>query len=286
MKVLQSILVIAVLFSATSCVNVFKLADIRTETAKLETKTQDRALILLKDMQAAHGVENWKNIDTYQVEFEDEFFGFMGKQSHPYKEQNVSFLLSYIPGTYDGRLMFTSGEQKDQEWGIQSWQSYSKKPNESLTFKKNKDISFWVPTYQYFIEFPARISSANAYTYAGEKTIEGIACEGIIASWNSTEPQKEVDQYLIWIDKKTKLIVKLEYTVRDAYKFVAGAAIYKDYTTYEGIVFPARMPVESNLVKNGYLHEMRIKSFAKNPISVDFIRVNNDLTEVGDSKSE
>lgn len=283
MKSIGIFFFIIVSLGLTSCVNLFKLVDIRTEQAKLAGDT-DKATSLIQEMQLAHGVQHWKDLESYRVHFTDEFYGFVGKQSHPYKEQKVDFELSYIPGTYDGRLKFQSGKLMGTEWGIQSWKSYSKNKGEEIEFKQNKDIIFWVPTYQYFIEFPARISSANVFVYAGEATIEGISCDGVLASWNDSSPQKDVDQYLIWIDKNTKRIVKLEYTVRDAYKFVAGAAIYKDYQDYNGIILPARMPVESNLIKDGLLHEMRINHFEATSNQLEYIRPNKSLEAVGDSK--
>ncbi|MBV6654912.1 MAG: hypothetical protein KI786_14200 [Mameliella sp.] len=63
--------------------------------------------------------------------------------------------------------------------------------------------------------------------YLGRKVINGIESEGVIASWNTVSPQKEIDQYIIWIDAASKRIVKVDYTVRDAYKFVTGGAYYK-----------------------------------------------------------
>lgn len=260
----------------SSCVNILKLQDIRTDIAKND-EGQERAKTLLTEMGNAHGIYKWDEMETYMVAFEDEFFGFLGKRGHPYKEHSVKFKLQYIPNTFDGNLTFLTGKQTDDLWGMQSWNTYEKKGNSDIVFKKNKDIHFWVPTYQYFLEFPLRIQQATALAYAGEKTIDGIACEGVLASWNKTAPQKEIDQYLIWINKEDKTIVKLEYTVRDFYKFISGAAYYKDYKNYDGLLLPSSMPVESNLVKKGFMHEMRILDFQVNQISKDELLPNKNL---------
>ena len=105
-----------------------------------------------------------------------------------------------------------------------------------VVFEKHKDAYFWTPTYQYFIEFPMRIQEANAVSYAGQKEINEKLCEGILASWNTTKPQKKTDQYLIWIDPATNRIEKLEYTIREVMSFVTGAALFKDYKNYNGIL--------------------------------------------------
>lgn len=258
-------------------------ADLRTEVAK-NSPNEKKAKLLLQDMAIAHGIANWDSIQTYSAQFEEQFYGPIGTMSHPYSEDTVQFLLNYIPNTYDGSLQFLTGGRTGITWGIQSWKSYVINPTKGLKFRKSQEIKFWLPTYQYFIEFPMRIQNANALAYAGEKEIDGQLCEGIIASWNTTEPQREIDQYLIWLDKTSKRIVKLEYTIREMYNFLTGAAYFKDYKNYEGILLPAKLPVESNLVKDEFLHEMQILDFIKNPIPQRQLRPNRALPELGDAK--
>ena len=257
--------------------------DLRTETAK-NNPNEKRAKALLQEMGEAHGIANWEKINTYSAKFEDVFFGELGANSHGYAEDSVRFLLEYIPKTYDGKLTFLSGENEGWSWGIQSWKSYVSSARNGIKFREDSNIIFWLPTYQYFIEFPLRIQNANAFAYAGEAEIDGKTCEGIIASWNTTEPQREIDQYLIWLDKKTKRIVKLEYTIREMYNFLKGAAYFQDYKNYNGIFLPSSMPVESNLLEEGFLHEMRILDFSKNTFPVKELRPNRALVPIGDEK--
>lgn len=258
-------------------------ADLRTETA-INNPNEKRAKALLQEMGEAHGIDNWKNINTYSAKFEDIFFGTFGSNSHPFTEDSVQFLLQYIPNTYDGKLKFLSGENTGWSWGIQSWKSYIYSEKNGHKFREDSDITFWLPTYQYFIEFPLRIQNANSFAYAAEAEIDGKSCEGFIASWNTTEPQREIDQYLIWLDKKTKRIVKLEYTIREKFNFLKGAAYFHDYKNYDGILLPSSMPVESNLLEEGFLHEMRILDFSKNTFPKRELRPNRALAPMGDSK--
>lgn len=253
-------LIILVSLNLTGC----KLADLRTETAK-QTSNESKGRQLLKEMGKAHGIENWKNVNTYQVTFEDVFYGMIGKQASPTKDDSLRMQLSYHNETMDGNILFQSGKRNGELWGYVGGETYVKKAESPVKFKKHKNAKFWIPTYQYFIEFPNRIQSATAVNYAGEKKVNGIDCEGVIASWNTVEPQKHLDQYLIWLDKTAKRIVKVEYTIRDAYKFLVGAASFEDFKTVNGIIFPQKMPVTSTLTKNGNLHEMRLIDIQFNP---------------------
>jgi len=187
-------------------------------------------------MGKAHQIDKWNDIETYNVIFEDEFYGFLGKRSHGFQEQKITFSLNYIPKTFDG-------------------------------LKESKNMKFYIPTYQYFIEFPIRIQEATSIDYIGTKMIDGVKSEGVIASWNTVAPQKKLDQYVVWMNAESKRIVKIAYTVRDKYRFVSGVAYFKDYKDYDGIILPSTMPVESNLLKEGYLHKMSIKNFSPNKVS-------------------
>ena len=65
--------------------------------------------------------------------------------------------------------------------------------------------------------------------------------------------------------------------------FITGAVYYKDYN---GIILPSSLPIESNLVKNGYMHEMRIKSFRPDIYWVEELQPNTELNKVGDKKPD
>lgn len=264
---ITSLLLVAVLIFG--CVNFFKLSDLRTDGYQYPNDP-DKAKLLMQEMGVAHQIHMWDSIETYHVEFEDEFFGFIGKQVHSFTEQKMQFSLNYIPKTSNGQLEILNGEEKGKVWGIQDWQTYYKDTNGAIVQKKDKDLKFWIPTYQYFIELPNRIQEANVVDYVGTNTIDGIECEGVIASWNTITPQRNIDQYIIWIDAESKMIVRVEYTIRDQYKFLTGWVDYPDYKEEDGFILPTTIPSVSSM-KDGLLHKMKVKSFTPNKTSSDVL---------------
>ncbi|WP_424001361.1 hypothetical protein [Maribacter sp. IgM3_T14_3] len=244
----------------------FYLTDLRPDGYKYPNDIA-KAKNLLEAMGKEHQIDNWNTIETYNVIFEDEFYGFLGRKTHSFPEQKIEFSLNYIPKTFNGQLKILSGKEKNTVWGIQSWKTYYLDEKGNPKVKENKNIKFYIPTYQYFIEFPSRIQEATSIDYLGAKMINGIKAEGIIASWNTVAPQNDLDQYIIWIDSESKRIIKIVYTVRDKYRFVTGEASFQDYKDYDGILLPSTIPVKSNLLKEGYLHKMSIKSFTLNQVS-------------------
>lgn len=271
MRITGIVLGLTAIALITGCVNIFKVVDLRPDD-KNPSSNQEKAKTLLEEMGEAHGINYWDSIQTYNVIFKDEFYGFIGKQAHPFKEQEMTFSLSYIPKTFNGQMEIASGKEKGKIWGIQDWVTYHENDEGVMTQKKNKDMTFWIPTYQYFIELPSRIQEATSIDYIGEKVINGTKTEGVIASWGTTEPQKDIDQYVLWIDAETKRLVKVEYTVRDMYRFITGAASYQEYKDYDGILLPSKMPVESNLMKDKLLHTMSIMEFTADAVSVETLK--------------
>jgi len=267
-RLIKLVLFLAIPILISGCINIFKLSDLKLENANYPN-SKTKAKLLLEDMGKAHGIHVWDSIETYNVTFGDEFYGFIGKQGNPFKEPKMKLSLSYIPKTFNGQLKILLGKDKGIISGIQSSLTYSKNSNGIFVAKKNKDMKFWIPTYQYFIEFPNRIQEATTIEYIGTKIINGVKTEGILASWGSVNPQKDTDQYLIWIDSETKRIVVIDYTVRDMYRFITGAAYFKDYKSYNGLLLPSEYPIESNLVKKGLLHKMSIIDFKVNHIRKD-----------------
>ncbi|MFT6147591.1 MAG: hypothetical protein ACJAUH_000268 [Saprospiraceae bacterium] len=256
--------------------------DLSTKIIKRNSDTA-KAKTLMQDMAIAHNITAWDDLDTYSVSFQDEFFGKLGAASNPYAESKTEFTLVYIPKSFDGQLQFKSGINKGISWGLQSWKTYVLEQDE-INFSENEDILFWIPTYQYFIEFPARIQKATAFDYAGKMEINGKMCDGVMASWNTIKPQREIDQYLIWLDSETKRIVKLEYTIREVSRLIKGAVYFNDYKDYEGIILPSILPVVSPLSKNKWLHEMQIKDFTRNPVNTQILRPDKMLEVMGDNK--
>lgn len=247
-----------------------KIADLRPESYQYP-QYEKKAMELIQAMQVAHKVEQWKTVSTYEATWTEEFYETLGKQSNPFKEPKTELLLSYIPKTFDGQMQITSGKQKGTTWGIDNWQTYRIKDKE-VQAKKNKNMSFFIATYQYFIEFPNRITEAEIFDYLGKKEIDGVACEGVMVSWKTMAPQKDLDQYIIWLNSETHRIYKVEYTIRDVFKFIKGAAYFHDYKEFNGLPLPTSMPVESNLVKKGYLHKMSLLDFKANVKTVESLR--------------
>lgn len=280
MKMLRLLLgLIALPLFLTSC----KLSDLRTAEIKQEihaTGSAEKGKALMEKMYTAHGGDNWDKIKTFEVDFKEEFYKL--KFTAPFPKGKANVKLAYVARNYDGRLTFTEGKHQGDQWGINNWHSWSKESDGEVIFKHSKKIKFWLPTYQYFIQFPVKIREATYVRYAGTRSLMGKDYEVLFASWDTDEPQKKIDQYLIYLDPATKQVQLIEYTIRGAGGWLHGACIFEEYIETNGVLIPRSMPVMGptvNFEKPKQFHKMQVTEVRVNEVPEDELNFFNSTTK-------
>lgn len=208
------------------------------------TSDQQKGRDLLLKAQQKVNIQQLNTYSSYKVKFKDCFYGFSGFFANPYKDKCTEFELSLIPKTFNGLMTFTSGKQKGHTAGLKDWKTYRIINNDTI-YKKDKRTQFWLPTYQYFIELPLRILEADKISYAGTKKYNNQEYNLVMATWKTFQPQKHLDQYLIWISKTTHRIEIVQYTIRDMSKLIKGTTFYTNFKSFNGIILPTKMQVSA-----------------------------------------
>lgn len=241
----------------TSC-----LTDLRTDFNKSEgysDSNQQKGRELLLNVNKTVGINKLKDFKSYTVMFSDEFLNFSGAFANPYKNKKTKFKLDLTPRSFDSKMTYLNGKEQGRINGMTDWRTYYEE-DDKIEYKKDKRTQFWLPTYQYFIEFSMRILEADKISYAGSQTYNNKNYNLVLASWGSFAPQGKIDQYLIWISKESNRIEILQYTIRDMYGFIKGVTFMEDYKVFNGIQFPTNMRVKSRLNQKKLMHNMRIES--------------------------
>lgn len=232
------------------------LTDIRPKT--LTVQKQKEPHILLLQSAKHHGYNAWAALNSYSCIIRDSFPGPFGKMASPFEGSKGSFKASYFPKVNMGKMVFTSGKEKEKIWEYKDGIPYLNGESKKIKKKESKNIKFWVPTYQYFIEFPFRILEADALEYLGTESKNERTYRKILASWKTTQPQKDIDQYIIWLNEDNQ-IDYIEYTVRDQNTILKGSAHYLKYKKVNGVLFPESVDFYSNLTGKNILHHMEIR---------------------------
>lgn len=257
-RIVLIILLVGILF--TSC-----LTDLRTKEDILfltqkNVSNIDNPRVLLEEASRKHGLERWKELSTISVSVQDTFMGFIGKQASPFKEISVNFNLSFIPGKYTGQLNIQSGKESGKTWGIVDGETYKIEKDKEAYYRKSKKTKFWIPTYQYFVELPFRILEADTLVYLGLADRNNKKYKRVLASWKTVEPQKDIDQYVVWINDQL-MIDFVEFTVRDEYGFIKGAASYLGFDDFENIMLPSSIQIFGNVTGKNVLHQMQFDHY-------------------------
>jgi hypothetical protein len=214
----------------------------------------------------------------------DHWDGWMGELSLPWPENRQRMKVRFRRDTFYCRAELVGGPSDGEIWGVQAWKSYRTDKLGKTQFRDHEDTLFYVPTYQYFFEFPFRITKAGIVRHAGWRTFEGVEYDLAYATWKGAEPRLDVDQYVLWIGKTSGLIEKVQFTVRDKLRWATGTVHFADFRTVEGIQIPFKMTVTIDPDDETYLHQMVIESVAFDTVDKSVFFVDSSLPFTADAK--
>ncbi|MEM1321840.1 MAG: hypothetical protein AAGG75_16390 [Bacteroidota bacterium] len=213
--------------------------DIRPDYLAGKIKEQDlrRGRVLLQEMQAAYGgKDSWLAHQTGSfaqiADWYDNKLGIAGWDELPQKFQMTSRL-----GTDDSAFTLLNGMNEGQTWGVEGWRAYQVK-NGVKEFMDNKKYQHKLIYKNYWFQFPFRIGEAPIIAYAGESTVNGKPYDLLYVTWGSEKANRQYDQYVLYLDKVSKRIEWLHFTLREKVKFMHITARFADFKTVNGIVAP------------------------------------------------
>jgi len=240
MKIWKVIGIILVLLFIGVAWFLYTPVDIRPEYLqdKIDDKDYKKGKDLLHEMQTAYGgMDKWlvhKTGSYAQVaDWYDDKLGIAGWDELPQQFQMTSIL-----GTDDSEFTLLNGANKGQIWGVQDWKSYQKKENGEKEFISHEKYHHKLIYKNYWFQFPFRISEAPIIAYAGESTSNGETYDLLYATWGSEAANRQYDQYVLYLDKETRLIEWLHFTLREKFNFVHPTAQFTTFKTINGITAP------------------------------------------------
>lgn len=245
---------------ATACTTDIRPARLVDDGISPEAAAEGRAWI--DRMVTAHGgLSAWKAHRDVEVVFTDTWPGWLARTAAmPWPQDGQTIVMGMLLGTDDARLTFRGGPDDGLTWGVQQWQTWRQPKGGAAVFEEDGDIRFWVPTMAYFFALPFRIGEASTVAYAGDTTLDGRSHAIVYATWGSAEPQDDIDQYVLYIDRESHRLSWAHYTVRDLMLADQGAVRLGDLRTVEGIVVPFEMTMVGSVGGDDVTHVMRLQS--------------------------
>lgn len=201
-------------------------------TRGISEASAERGRTILAEMERAHGgVAAWKAQKTGRFVVKDDWTGISSVAS-PWPNNPGRVTITTHLASDNARMEIEGGET----WGVQHWLTYSVGPDSAVVWdaERNFDRWFWVPTVTYFVEAPYRLGEAEIVADAGPAEFDGMQCDRVFLTWGSPRPDRDIDQYIAWIDKKDRRLRRLDYTVRDFAGFMTSSMVYSDYREVAG----------------------------------------------------
>ena len=242
-----------------------RTADIRAHGISAEDEARGRDLLALAA--EAHGGATWAQHATWEVVLEDRWGdSFWIKRRSPWPDDARQLQLQFTHGTGDGRVTFLDGEQAGTTWGVAGGQTYSQAPGQPPVWGDAPRMASRLPTMQFLVEFPQRITEAPFVGLAGRRDIDGHATDVVFAAWGSVEPDPDMDPFRVYIDAESRRIRAMQYTVRKSGRTRVGHRFWSDLRPVEGVWVPFHQTSLREFEAGDTVHSFYVSAFRFDPV--------------------
>ncbi|HBP16216.1 MAG TPA: hypothetical protein DEA08_00300 [Planctomycetes bacterium] len=203
----------------------------------------------------------WKSVTGVRVELRDAYYGLTGSVARPWPEDPAEVVLHFRPGSDDSLAEFQDGEQT-LRWGIHDWNTWTQEgagPRE-YSDEPDADVAFWLPTLEYFLEMAFRLGEAQFVDLAAPRRVRGELCDVVYLTWGSYGPNDEVDQYVAYVSRETRRLVRVDFTVRDFADFIQGRVLYSDFRQVGGYWLPHLLEIGEDPPED-QLHTITVRAW-------------------------
>ncbi|MBI4385107.1 MAG: hypothetical protein HY579_13875 [Nitrospinae bacterium] len=242
------------------------LADIRPEALKsdLRADADTRGRQLLREVIDAHGgLDNWKQARTVEFVARDHWEHWMGRiMFMPQEESGQLMRWQTSLGGDQAFIEMQEGPNKGERWVMQGWPMYRAQPGGQPDYGAGRKIHFYVASMNYALQMPFRSANAEIVRYGGQSSLRGREYDLIYITWQSAEPQKDVNQYVLWVDPRTHELEYLQLTDRELMKAASGFMEFGGWRTIDGLKVPSRITSYKDVEKNVVMHELVVESAA------------------------
>lgn len=257
-----SVIVLLLVSSLLSGCSLYDLRKHVDTELQIDAVAEAKGRELIQACAAAHG---WTGLGPTQfdVVFTDTWkSGLIRAFFHPWPTHEAPIRHTYSnQNLYSSEVSFLEGIRKHEKWGLENQQAYVIQAGEKK-LRKHANTSFYLPTFQYFVQMPHWIQEIPILVYAGERLLNGEMYDLVFGSWNSLEPQADIDQYLFWLERETHYLKYVEYTVRGQFKSAHGVNSFSNFRDVDGLVIPFQQTVSSLPdSEKGFVHRLTLHAF-------------------------
>jgi hypothetical protein len=263
-------------------------ADIRPAGLRPQTAADEAAARLeLAALREVHGARAWEAHRVMEVVFYDDWpLALTRIPLGPWPEARQKIRGKLLVRSWTTELELLDGEDKGERWGLQSWKTWRAEPDANAVFEESWMVATAVAGIRYFLELPLPQDTATFVQDAGPADWEGRTHERLYVTWNRPEPQRHFDQYLLWIDPDSRLVDRVDFTIRALSGLAVATARFEDYDEAGGVRLASRIVIDAVLPTGHTLpvHTIEVESRQWDTFDAADIEPDPELPDVGESK--
>jgi len=209
------------------------LNDIRPESIRdgITEASRQRARALIDAVEVAYGRDRWREVTSAEMVMSADWRTPVRSWVSGWKINPQRFHLRATPT--EEALTFLNGPREGEVCVVRSGKLRcgGRDVEDAL-------LTWKIVVKSYWLQFPFRIGEASVVASAGPETIEGVTYERVFGTWKDAAPQRDVDQFVLYVHPKSHRIEWLHFTVRDKAAPMATTIRWTGFETYDGILQP------------------------------------------------
>ena len=241
-------------------------ADIRPDDFDARAPgVTESGLQRLTALRKAHGSEAWSKYKTMDVVFSDAWPNPMTRLIlSPWDQIEQRLRGLFLRRSWNTELELLDGEAAGTRWGLQSWKTWTARPNGKPVFDESWTVRVTVAGLRYIMEVPLAQDTATFVADAGVGRWKGKSYERLYVTWRVPEPQRGFDQYLLWIGSTSGLVERVDFTIRAIAGIAVARATFEGFEDFSGVILPSTIAIDAVLPTGHTLavHTIRIESVA------------------------
>ncbi len=134
------------------------------------TTDKEATEIAQKVYESYGGLDRWRSIKRTTLTYVDSWPNLLFSLFGPWATSDQYIAQSFWNGTFDSEMLLLNGPRKGRMWKMNDGTTY-KIIDGRMVSTDDPNTSFYLPTYQYFVEFPYRLSEIPILKYGGDTTL-------------------------------------------------------------------------------------------------------------------
>lgn len=286
---MKNLAILFVIIFFSSCISSVTNKTIKKDGLANKTLAKQ----ILNEAWKAHGYDRIDSQYVYEVTAEDHWKGLTGKFGKLWPKQKQEMKFQFAFGTFDSRVTFLNGKKEGDIRGLQAWEYYEIKKGDSIPqFRKkaHKKSAFGLAAFHYFFELLDRLKKVDLIAYGGTKEFNGKTYDLVFVTWGKLKTHGKHDQYMLWINKETKMMDYVHFTVHDTNfpgNTITGSNEFTSFKNIGGVKIPFEQIIYIGSPKKNqakYLHKLTVSDFKFNTFKKTVLYPNKSLKPLGDSK--